>query len=58
MRRVRINRAKTLWLLRTFGECQVMAQVIVRRGLVSPLIHKDFRVCPLSSRVEILLQLP
>jgi hypothetical protein len=32
-------------LLRTFGERQIMAQLIVRRGFVSPLIHKGFRVC-------------
>jgi hypothetical protein len=33
--------------LRTFGECQMMAQLIARRGLVSPLIHKELRVCHL-----------
>jgi hypothetical protein len=27
----------------TFGEYQMMAQLVTRRWLVSPLIHKDFR---------------
>jgi hypothetical protein len=39
------------WLLRTFGERQMVAQPIARRWLVSPLINKDFRVChPLLAR--------
>jgi hypothetical protein len=33
---------KQNWLLRTFGERQLMAQLIARRVLVSLLIHKDF----------------
>jgi polynucleotide 5'-kinase involved in rRNA processing len=33
------------WLLRTFGDCQMMAQMITRSLLVFPLINKDFRVC-------------
>jgi hypothetical protein len=32
--------------LRTFGERQMMAQLIARRWLVSPLIHKDFPDSP------------
>ncbi len=34
-----------VWLLRTFGERQMMAQLIAKRWPVSPLIHKDFRAC-------------
>jgi hypothetical protein len=41
------NRVTTSWLLRTFGERQMMAELIARRGLTSPLINKDFRVCHL-----------
>jgi hypothetical protein len=38
-------------LLRTFGERQIMAQLITRRSFVSPLINKDFRAChPLLAR--------
>jgi hypothetical protein len=33
-----------LRLLRAFGECQMMAQLIARRWLVPLLIHKEFRV--------------
>jgi hypothetical protein len=39
------NLATTSWLLATFGERQMMAQLIARRWLVFPLINKDFRVC-------------
>jgi hypothetical protein len=34
--------ANTSWLFVIFGEHQVMAQLIAKRGLISPLIHKDF----------------
>jgi hypothetical protein len=34
-------------LLRTFGERQIMAQLIAGRWLVPSLIHKDFRACHL-----------
>jgi hypothetical protein len=35
----------------TFGEHQVVAQLIVTRVLISPLIHKDSPVChPLLAR--------
>ena len=36
------NLAKTSWLLRIFGERQIIAQLIARRLLISPLIYKDF----------------
>jgi hypothetical protein len=36
--------AKTSWLIVIFGEHQVMAQLIAKRVLISPLIHKDFPV--------------
>ena len=32
------------WLFVIFGEHQVMAQLIAKRVLMSPLIHKDFPV--------------
>jgi hypothetical protein len=32
------------WLFVIFGEHQVMAQLIAKRVLVFPLIHKDFPV--------------
>jgi hypothetical protein len=35
----------SLRLLGAFGECQVMAQPVARRLLVSSLINKDFRGC-------------
>ena len=35
--------ATTSWLFVSFGEYQMMAQLIAKRWLVSPLIHKDFR---------------
>jgi nucleotidyltransferase/DNA polymerase involved in DNA repair len=38
------NLAMISWLFVTFGEYQMMAQLVTRRWLVSPLIHKDFRV--------------
>jgi hypothetical protein len=45
------NLANISWLLRTFGECQMLAQQIARRWLVSLLINKEFRVChPLLAR--------
>jgi hypothetical protein len=35
----------------TFGECQVMAQLVATRLLVFPLMKEDFRVChPLLAR--------
>ena len=37
--------ATTSWLFVSFGEHQVMAQLIATRVLMSPLIHKDFREC-------------
>jgi hypothetical protein len=37
------NRARTLWLFVTFGESQMIAPLIARKWLVSPVIHKDFR---------------
>jgi hypothetical protein len=37
------NLVTVLWLFVTFGEYQMMAQLVTRRWLVSPLIHKDFR---------------
>ena len=39
--------AKTSWLFGTFGEHQVMGQLIAKRVLISPLIHKGFPVCHL-----------
>ena len=36
--------AKISWLFVIFGEHQVMAQLIAKRVLISPLIHKDFPV--------------
>jgi hypothetical protein len=35
------------WLIVIFGECQLMAKLTTRGSPVSPLIHKDFRVCHL-----------
>ena len=35
---------KGCWLIGIFGEHQVMAQLIAKRVLISPLIHKDFPV--------------
>jgi hypothetical protein len=40
----RTNLANTLWLFVIFGEHQVMAQLIAKRVLISPLINKDFPV--------------
>ena len=37
------NIVTTLWLIVTFGESQMMAQLLARRWLVAPLIHTDFR---------------
>ena len=37
------NRVIILWLLRTFGECQLMSQLIARGLLVPPLINQ--RIC-------------
>jgi len=38
-------------LLATFGECQVMAQIVAARLLVFPLIKESFRACdPLLNR--------
>ena len=34
----------TSWLFVTFGEHEVMAQLIAKRVLIFPLIHKDFPV--------------
>jgi hypothetical protein len=34
--------ATTSWLIVSFGEYQVLAQPIVKRVLISPLIHQDF----------------
>jgi hypothetical protein len=36
--------AMTSWLIVIFGEHQVMAQLIAKRVLISPLINKDFPV--------------
>jgi hypothetical protein len=36
--------ATTSWLFVIFGEHQVMAQLIAKSMLISPLIHKDFPV--------------
>jgi hypothetical protein len=36
--------ARTSWFIVIFGEHQVMAQLIVKRVLTSPLVHKDFPV--------------
>ena len=41
------NMAQTSWLFVIFGEHQVMAQLIAKRVLISPLIHKGFPVCHL-----------
>ena len=38
------NMANTSWLLRTFGEHQVMAYLFAKRALISLLIRKDFPV--------------
>jgi hypothetical protein len=35
------NRVTTLWLMGTFGECQMMAQPAATRWLISPVIHQD-----------------
>jgi hypothetical protein len=43
------------WLCVIFGEHQVMAQLIATRGLISPLIHKDFQFVALASLVAIVL---
>jgi hypothetical protein len=32
------------WVIVIFGEHQVMAQLVAKRGLNFPLIHKDFLV--------------
>jgi hypothetical protein len=34
----------TSWVIVIFGEHQVMARLIAKRVLISPLIHKDFPV--------------
>jgi hypothetical protein len=34
-------------LIVIFGECQLMAKLTTRESPVSPLIHKDSRVCHL-----------
>jgi hypothetical protein len=45
------NRVKILWLIVSFGEHQVMAQLIAKKVLISPLINKDFSVRhPLPAR--------
>ena len=36
--------SKECWLFVIFGEHQVMAQLIAKRGLISPLIQKEFPV--------------
>jgi hypothetical protein len=38
------NLVTVLWLFVIFGEHQVVAQLIVKRALISPLINKDFPV--------------
>jgi hypothetical protein len=38
-----------------FGEHQVMARLIAKRVLISPLINKDFQFATFSSLVAILL---
>jgi hypothetical protein len=38
------NRVTTLWVFVIFGEYQVIAQLIAKRVLLAPLIHKDFPV--------------
>jgi hypothetical protein len=43
-RRGLTNRVTTSWLIVIFGEHQVMAQLMAKRVLISPLIHKDFPV--------------
>jgi hypothetical protein len=47
--------AKISWLIVIFGECQVMASLIAKRVLSSPLIHKDIPARHLASFVAILL---
>jgi hypothetical protein len=42
--RIGADPAKTLWLIVAFGEHQVMAQLIAKRVLISPLMNKDFPV--------------
>jgi len=45
------NHVKVSWLFVTFGEHQVMAQLIAKGDLISPLINKGFPVRhPLLSR--------
>ena len=39
------RRCQLIRVLRTFGEHQMMAQLITRRLLVFPLINKDLRGC-------------
>jgi hypothetical protein len=49
------NMARTSWIIVTFGEHQVMAQLIAKRVLISPLINKDFPVRhPLLARGNLL----
>jgi hypothetical protein len=50
-----IKHVTTSWLIVSFGEHRVVAQLIAKSALISPLIHKDFPVRPLSSLVAILL---
>jgi hypothetical protein len=38
------HRCKGCWLFVIFGEYQVMAQLITKRVLISPLINKGFSV--------------
>jgi hypothetical protein len=45
------KRVTTSWLFVIFGEHRIMAQLIAKRVLISPLIRKDFPVChPLLAR--------
>ena len=43
--RTSIVRIKDFAISISFGEHQVMARLIAKRGLMSPLIHKDVPVC-------------
>jgi hypothetical protein len=49
------RRANDFAISITFGEHQVMAQLIAKRVLISPLINKAFQFATFSSLVEILL---
>ena len=46
------NMATTFWLLRTFGERQMMTRLITRRLLVSPLINAPGELRPTAENAR------